>query len=448
MNTTLTPKKKQGWGRGAWLGALLALLLATATPLRAQEVDDYDVVEETPADDEEDVLAHALDSLLNDTVGVDPSLVWPRNLCTKLDHLLESKMFNTTQVGMVVYDLTADSVIFSHNARQLMRPASTMKMMNAVTALDQLGGSFLFRTRLRMTGSTDSLTLRGNLYLEGGMDPLFNGDDMRAFAESVKRLGIDTIRGNICADLSMKDSNKWGEGWCWDDDNPVLTPLLVNGEDKFMRRFCNELRRVGITWVGDTLRGITPGTAMELCSRTHTIDQVLQRMMKNSDNLFAECMFYQLAANGNKKGTATAKGARQAVNAIIRKVGLAPDDYYIADGSGLSLYNYVSPELEMRFLRYAWQNDNILTHLLTALPIAGVDGTLGSRMTRGAARANVKAKTGTVTGVSSLAGYCTAANGHHLCFSIINMGIRKSQTGRSFQDKVCDALCTKYPTPW
>ena len=55
---------------------------------------------------------------------------------------------------------------------------------------------------------------------------------------------------------------------------------------------------------------------------------------------------------------------------------------------------------------------------------------------------NVTAKTGTVTGVSALAGYCTAANGHYLCFSIINNGIRKAQTGRTFQDRVCEALCT------
>lgn len=75
------------------------------------------------------------------------------------------------------------------------------------------------------------------------------------------------------------------------------------------------------------------------------------------------------------------------------------------------------------------------------MPVAGVDGTLDDRMQRGYARGNVHAKTGTVTGVSALAGYCTAANGHVLCFSIINMGIRHSSSGRRFQDRVCEALC-------
>ena len=70
-----------------------------------------------------------------------------------------------------------------------------------------------------------------------------------------------------------------------------------------------------------------------------------------------------------------------------------------------------------------------------------IDGTLDNRMRHGYAHGNVHAKTGTVTGVSSLAGYCTAANGHVLCFSIINMGIRHTSSGRRFQDKVCEALC-------
>jgi D-alanyl-D-alanine carboxypeptidase/D-alanyl-D-alanine-endopeptidase (penicillin-binding protein 4) len=61
-------------------------------------------------------------------------------------------------------------------------------------------------------------------------------------------------------------------------------------------------------------------------------------------------------------------------------------------------------------------------------------------MTKGTARGNVRAKTGTVSGVSSLAGFCVAPNGHQLCFSIINMGQRKAVTARVFQDKVCQTL--------
>ena len=418
----------------------LLLSLSASAQQFVTEVEVDEAVDDSVAVAVDEDIITAADTLVVDTVAVDSSLVWPHNLSAHLSQMLKSDMFSTSQVGMMVYDLSTDSVIFAYNERQRMRPASTMKMINAVASLDRLGGSFLFRTQLMTTGQRDSLTYRGNIYLVGGMDPLFNGDDMRAFVESLRQQGVDTIRGNVYADQSMKDADLWGEGWCWDDDNPSLVPLLINGENQFMKRFCQELKKSGIVLVGDTLVGAAPANARLLCSRTHTIDQVLQKMMKKSDNLFAECLFYQLARQAGTRGPATAAMGRQMVNNLVKKVGLNSRDYYVADGSGLSLYNYVSPELEVRFLRYAWQNDNISTHLLPSLPIAGVDGTLQTRMTKGTARGNVRAKTGTVSGVSSLAGFCVAPNGHQLCFSIINMGQRKAVTARVFQDKVCQTL--------
>ena len=73
--------------------------------------------------------------------------------------------------------------------------------------------------------------------------------------------------------------------------------------------------------------------------------------------------------------------------------------------------------------------------------MAGVDGTLKSRMRRTPAAGNVHAKTGTVTGVSSLAGYLTAANGNVIAFAIINQGGLSSTAAKKFQDNVCTALC-------
>ena len=387
-----------------------------------------------------DSLTVTTDTLLTDTLTIDSTLIWPNNVCSRIDLLLKNRMFKTSTVGIQIYDLTADSVIYQYNEKQCMRPASTMKMINAVTSLDKLGGSYLFKTELRYSGRIDSCVLRGNIYCKGGMDPLFNGDDLRAFVEALQKNGIDTIQGRVYADFSMKDRDLFGEGWCWDDDNPVLSPLLVSKKNDFLKRFCQTMKEQGIVLLGDTLHGITPTNTKGICTRTHTMDQVLMRMMKKSDNLFAESMFYQLAASVSGKG-ATAKSGRGVVNNLISKLGFYPDDYYIADGSGLSLYNYVSPELEVAFLRYAYSNDNIYPHLITSLPIAGVDGTLEKRMRSGYAYTNVKAKTGTVTGVSALTGYCPASNGHKLCFSIINMGIRKAEIGRNFQDRLCEVLC-------
>ncbi len=379
-----------------------------------------------------------LDTCSVDTVEV--ALPWPQNVQYRLDSLMQSSLLETSMVGIIVYDLTADSILYKVNERQAMRPASTMKLVTAITALDRLGGSYQFRTQLYYTGTIENHTLNGDLYCVGGFDPAFNNDDMRAFVESIQRMGVDTIRGRIVADKSMKDADLLGEGWCWDDDNPKLSPLSYGRDIEFLERFVRELIDCDVVLDVRMTESRLPDDAFPICTRFHTMDQILQRMMKKSDNFYAEAMFYQLgAATGHRPSTA--KHSAQVVKQLIQKVGNGKNPYRVADGSGLSLYNYVTPELEMRLLRYAYRNSNIYQHLLPTLPIAGVDGTLNTRMKGTFAEENVKAKTGTVTGISALAGYCTSANGHLLCFSIINQGIMKSDSGRNFQNKVCNALC-------
>jgi len=385
----------------------------------------------------------AADSIRTDSLAIDTlqqALPWPQNVQARLKQMEDDALLQHSQLGLMVYDLTADSALYCYGERQTLRPASTMKLLTAITALDRLGGDYQFRTSLYYTGSIADGTLNGNLYCVGGMDPRFNNDDLKAFVESIKKMGVDSIGGRLMIDLTMKDENMFGEGWCWDDDNPVLTPLLIGKKDEFAQRFIGEMRDEGIA-ISDTIsQDALPNGAYIVCSRFHSLDQVLMRMMKESDNLYAESMFYQLAAaGGQRKGSAA--NARHHIKRLIGKLGLQNDDYKIADGSGLSLYNYVTPELLVRLLRYAFLNPDIFTHLYPALPVAGKDGTLEDRMKDPFTSGNVHAKTGTVTGVASLAGYCTAANGHQLCFAIINQGVLRASRGRKFQDQVCTALC-------
>lgn len=398
------------------------------------------------AEDENDaVAADSLGSSAEyaDTAAVDHDLPWPQSVQQRLDKLLEHGMFDTSQVGLMVYDLTADSCIYRVNERQMLRPASTMKVITAIAAIDCLGGSYQFRTSLYYTGTIENNTLTGDVYCVGGFDPRFNSDDMTAFVEGIHRMGIDTIRGRIVMDRTMKTAELLGEGWCWDDDNPQLSPLLVGRKDRFAERFMQDLRDAGIVVEAYNSEGALPNGAYIVCTRFHSLDQVLMRMMKESDNLYAESMFYQIAAStGNRP--ADAGHARAVIQRLIGKLGLPPKAYKIADGSGLSLYNYVSAELEIRMLRYAYLNSNIYLHLYPSLPIAGQDGTLKNRMRNPFTNGNVRAKTGTLTGISSLAGYCTASNGHQLCFAIINQGVMHGKNARDFQDRVCTVLCQPY----
>ena len=92
-------------------------------------------------------------------------------------------------------------------------------------------------------------------------------------------------------------------------------------------------------------------------------------------------------------------------------------------------------------LSWAYTRDNIFPHLHEALPIAGYDGTLSKRMKNTTAEQNVRAKTGTLTGVISLAGYCQTSENHALAFSIICNGTLDADKARTFQDKICTILC-------
>ena len=365
------------------------------------------------------------------------------NLQQKLDSLLRHPMFETSQVALMVYDLTDDVPLYTYNHRQLMRPASCMKLVTAITALDQLGSFYNYQTRLLYTGRVVGRTLVGNVYCVGGFDPSLTMDDVATLAAGLRQLDIDSIRGLLVADQSMKESQDYGEGWCWDDENPMLLALSVGRRNNFLTTFAEEVARLGINLEGARLAdGVAPPNAVALTTLSHPIGSVMERMMKVSDNFYAESMFYQTAASA-RKGLARARDARDITKRLIARLGLGRNPYRIADGSGLSLYNYVSAELLCTMLKHVWHSPDMLSTLRSTLPVAGVDGTLKERMKHTAAQGNVRAKTGTVTGISSLAGYCTAANGHELCFAIINQGVMRIQNGREFQDRVCKVLCDK-----
>jgi D-alanyl-D-alanine carboxypeptidase/D-alanyl-D-alanine-endopeptidase (penicillin-binding protein 4) len=356
-----------------------------------------------------------------------------------MDSVLKTPSLQTTQVGLMVYDLTADSTLYTYGHRQTLRPASTMKLLTAVTGLSLLGANYRMNTSLYCSGNVSNGTLYGNVYCVGGMDPMFDSNDMNVFVNQLRHQGIDTIKGQILSDVSFKDEDRLGEGWCWDDDNPTLSPLLVDRKDYFTERLGRELRLDGVVIIDTVFSQGVKGRTF-VCTRSHSVDELLVRMMKESDNLYAEALFYQLAAKAGKfpvKG----KQATAQVRRMIQKVGMEPANYKVADGSGLSLYNYVSAELEVSFLRYVWMHPQMFDTLYPKLPIAGIDGTLKGRMLRTAAEDNVHAKTGTLTGITSLAGYCTAANGHMLCFAIINQGVMRTAEGRTLIDSLCVAMC-------
>jgi D-alanyl-D-alanine carboxypeptidase/D-alanyl-D-alanine-endopeptidase (penicillin-binding protein 4) len=138
-------------------------------------------------------------------------------------------------------------------------------------------------------------------------------------------------------------------------------------------------------------------------------------LMKISDNLYAET-FLKTVGRGPGRGT-TVAGA-EGVRTVLGTWGIAGDRYHIADGSGVSRYNYLTSELLVTILTRMHREPRHKPFLDT-LPIAGVDGTLANRMKDTRAAGNARAKTGSLSNARALSGYVTTLDGEPLVFSIV-----------------------------
>ena len=152
-------------------------------------------------------------------------------LRARLDTIVKHNLPRGAAAGICIYDLSAGRTLYEHQADKLSRPASTMKVMTAITALAQSGAMEPFRTELWTTGRVAGDTLRGDLYVVGSFDPEFDTDDLEELIGGLTRRGIRVVDGRIVGDVSMKDSLYWGSGWLWDDApapyQPYLSPLML-----------------------------------------------------------------------------------------------------------------------------------------------------------------------------------------------------------------------------
>jgi len=170
-------------------------------------------------------------------------------------------------------------------------------------------------------------------------------------------------------------------------------------------------------------------------------DSVIVNLNKTSDNLSAEMT---LRAMGEKifGAPADAQKGLRLIDSLISLSGLEPSVYRLVDGSGVSHYNLVSAELLVSILKYIYfKQPELFEILYNSFPIAGVDGTLRSRMKGSPAQNNVHAKTGTLSGVSALSGYIKTDNGNMLTFSmLIQNHVRNNSTAVYFQNEICNLL--------
>jgi D-alanyl-D-alanine carboxypeptidase/D-alanyl-D-alanine-endopeptidase (penicillin-binding protein 4) len=147
------------------------------------------------------------------------------------------------------------------------------------------------------------------------------------------------------------------------------------------------------------------------------LSQLIEETNQESNNLYAESLLKTLGANPSRTADSSAAGL-DVVKSSLTDLGVNPQSYVLTDGSGLSRHNLVSPEALVQTLRGMAQTP-VAALYQASLPVAGVSGTLYKRFQKTPAQGILKAKTGSMSGVSTLAGYLNSPHFPPLVFSIL-----------------------------
>jgi D-alanyl-D-alanine carboxypeptidase/D-alanyl-D-alanine-endopeptidase (penicillin-binding protein 4) len=367
--------------------------------------------------------------------------------------------------GAYVYNATDSRPVFRWRHGRARILASNTKLFTTATALARFGTEGTLGTEVLGTAElAESGVWNGNLYLRGGGDPAFGsrrfvrraygrGATVEALAALLQAAGISEVTGGIVGDESRFDSLRGGpdsgyrtsiylgplsalafnRGLARENGSAFQTRPPVFAAARLERAL--ELRGVSVR--RSARAGRTPQEARVLASVDSPPMTRLSRITnKPSDNFFAEMLLKDIGFEATGKGT-TARGARVA-SRFARLLGARAR---LADGSGLSRGNRASPYRVSRLL-LAMRDRDEFQAFYDSLAIAGRDGTLATRMRRGPARRRCRGKTGTLSNVSALSGYCTARSGDVYVFSILMNGV-SPYAARGVQDRMAQAIAAQ-----
>ncbi|SEM12482.1 D-alanyl-D-alanine carboxypeptidase / D-alanyl-D-alanine-endopeptidase (penicillin-binding protein 4) [Mesobacillus persicus] len=452
---------------------------------------------------------------------------------TKIESILKDERLRGAVTGISIRKADTGEVLYSSLADVRLHPASNMKLLTAVAALEQLGPEYQFSTEVLTDGQKRGKTLHGNLYLRGKGDPTLMKSDFERFAKELKAQGINKIHGNLIGDDNWYDDVRLSEDLNWSDEFTYygaqvsaltlspnadydtgtvivnVSPATKEGKTAVVEitpstdyvQVLNKMKTVGKdgvkkisierehgtnqivvkgtipltskrskSWVAvwepteyalDVFKrtlvengikfsrtskvktGKTPeSTSLLTSKKSIPLKELLIPFMKLSNNGHGETLTKEMGRVIYGEGT-WEKGL-QVIRETVMSLGLDEDTIVLRDGSGMSHKNLI-PANELTKLLYSVQSKSWFKNFENSLPVSGdperlIGGTLRSRMTETPVKGNVKAKTGTLTGVSTLSGYAKTKAGEELIFSIMINNYLESSPVKSIEDSIMKAI--------
>ncbi len=381
----------------------------------------------------------------------------------------------TARLGILVK--SQDQVLVDINGNQAFIPASVQKLFTTAVALNSLGPRFRVKTVLTMSPE-------GELRLTGGGDPSFSSDrDLPQLVRQLER-GTTPIKNILIEQESW--GNAYGRGWEWADTQAPYAPPIggvvidenilewslepgfnwkhpsrargwqVKNNVQLGQSDSLEIQTHGQTIV---LRGTIPapltdaipipdpGAQFVMLLRSELAKQGLNYLKpsqalvfspplkdlvkitnKDSHNLYGEQILRILGREQNRSGLDYETRGREIITQAVNSPG-----FYVADGSGLSRHNQATPKQIVELLERMAEN----SEFRASLPIGGKDGTLRNRLKH----LNIQAKTGTLTGVGTLAGYLTPSQHPPVVFAIlVNHSLLSPQQLRTKIDRMVEQI--------
>ena len=398
-----------------------------------------------------------------------------QRLAAALDVVLSSPTFADARSRSCLVARVDGGTVYVDGGDRPVIPASTLKVLTAATALSLIPPGERFVTEARAGAAPVNGVITGDLWLVGGGDPLLEtpdysstqdhspeiATDVSKLADKIVAAGVTRITGGVVGDDRRYDDARtvktWKRQYLASGEVGPIGALSIN--DNFTiknargRRtgavdpprdaaaeFASLLAERGVT-VGSDARGATPSDPAAAAAASNVvatiesqpIETVVQEVLVWSDNTAAEMLLKEVGFRStNHQGTAASGVA--AVKAFAATRSKAP--YAAVDGSGLDRSDQVTCSLLVDVL----SGEEPGGPLERALPVMGESGTLRRRLRGEAASGKVRAKTGSLNGVSSLAGFADTGGASRAVFAFVGNGLASTATGVEIGNQLAQQL--------